>query len=284
MAKNIELHLHPFLGKKNNIEDVIEAMDDTKLDIVAIEALDHTLHNQVIEEIKSKYPEAYSDDYGTMLPDGKCILRAREYNTKETVHVLTVGYTLDSANPTTEIREIIDKCLEKDALVIIDHPFVDNAKTRTAGHISKELEEELTSLCKEYSGQITLEWNGYSIPWIRKGLKHILKILGHAVSYHDVNKKVEEFSSLLKSEGCNVPVIADTDLHARKKKHLQYMGTSRIVSDVKGETPEEIVKSMKMNIFAGEYFNIKEYVSSWHLLEAFCFPVLFSKFFYKPRA
>ncbi|RLJ00904.1 MAG: hypothetical protein DRP08_06150, partial [Candidatus Aenigmatarchaeota archaeon] len=231
MAKNIELHLHPFLGKKNNIEDVIEAMDDTKLDIVAIEALDHTLHNQVIEEIKSKYPEAYSDDYGTMLPDGKCILRAREYNTKETVHVLTVGYTLDSANPTTEIREIIDKCLEKDALVIIDHPFVDNAKTRTAGHISKELEEEITRLCKEYSGQITLEWNGYSIPWIRKGLKYMLKLLGHTVLYHDINEKAEELSSALKSEGCNVPVIADTDLHARKKKHLQYMGTSRIVSD-----------------------------------------------------
>jgi hypothetical protein len=284
MAKsNIELHLHPFL-ERNEIVEIVRAMDRKGLDILALESLDSSLYPCVIKEAKNRYPTSQYDSAGVKLPHGKYLLNAREYNTKENLHILTVGYSMDSATPQTEIRKIIDDGLENDALILLDHPFVDNRKTRTAGHISGELEQELEKLCREYSGQIALEWNGYCIPWIRQALKHGLNSVGKGIKYHDVNKRAEELSAKLDSYGYNVPVVADTDLHARNKRLLHAIGTARIITYTEGESAVDIVKSIKKNVFAGDYQNVKKYVSSLHLLEAFCMPILFPKYFYKPRA
>ena len=279
----IELHVHPFLGK-NTIVDVVQAMGNRNLDILALESLDDSLYPSVLEETRKTYPESISDNAGIRLPNGKYFLNAREYNTREHLHVLTVGYSMDQTSPQTEIRKIIDKGLENKALVLLDHPFVDNEKTRTAGHISEELEQELGRLCKEYSGQITLEWNGYCIPWMRQLIKYGLNIAGLDISYHDVNKKAEELSAQLKEQGYNVPLVADTDLHARNSRHLQHMGTARIITDIEGETPKDVIDSMRRNIFKGNYENVKKYVNPFHLLEAFCVPILFPGHFKKPRA
>jgi len=282
-VKHIELHLHPFLGN-NVLPDVVEAMNKNNLDVVAMGALDHSIFSFVLEETKKNYSNLIIDDAGIKLSDGKFFLNAREYNTAENLHVLTVGYSMNDAAPNTSIKKIIDSALENNALVLLDHPFVDNGKTRTAGHISDSLTYEVENLCKEYSGQISLEWNGYCIPWMREGLKHILNFSGVKTDYHDVNKKAEELSKKLKSQGYNVPVLADTDLHARSKKHLDYMGTSKIITDLDSETPKQLISDFKKNVFEGKYENVKKYVSSAHLLETFCVPVLFPKYFEKPRA
>ncbi len=279
---NIELHVHPFLGK-NSLVDVVEAGEKNSLDVVALESLDCSVYPSVVRQAKEYFPYSTFDEAGVKLPNGKYLLNAREYNTKEGFHILTVGYSFDEANPKTEIRQVIDKGLEHDALVILDHPFVDNWKTRTAGHISKEMEEELEGICKEYSGEIALEWNGYCVPWIRWCLRKVLNLIGKRVSYHDVNKKVEELSGKLSEEGYNVPVLVDTDLHARSRRQLSAMGTARVVMHLEGENASDIVRSMKKNIFQGDYENVKEYVSTFHLLGAFCFPILFPKYFEKAR-
>ena len=278
-----DLHVHPFLGK-NTLIDVVEAMDETQLDIIGLESLDHSLYPYVVEETKKNYPTASIDAAGIRLPNGKFLLNAREYSTKEDLHVLTIGYSLDQADSNTEIRKVIDKGLDHDALVLLDHPFVDNSRTRTAGHIPDQLEQEVEKLCHEYSGKITLEWNGYCIPWMRRVLKSGLNVFGFDIKYYDVNKRAEELSQRLEQEGYNVPVIADTDLHARNKEHLLKMGTARIIADVKGETAKEVIESLRENIFSGNYKNVKEYVSSLHLVDAFCLPILFPKYFSKPRA
>jgi len=111
-------------------------------------------------------------------------------------------------------------------------------------------------------------------------------VISFKASLPNTMPKVLFFGCFLVFEWFNAPysVVADTDLHARKKKHLSWLGTSRIITNAQGESPEEIVNSMKSNIFNGEYFNVRQYVSAFHLLEAFCLPVLFSKLFYKPRA
>jgi len=280
---NIELHVHPFLGK-NTIAEVVNAMNQTNLDIVALEVLDDSIHQQILEEANKHYPNLKSDEEGIKLPNGKYLLNAREYNTKEGFHLLTVGYSFDDANPNTEMRKVIDEGLNHSALVLLDHPFVDNGKTRTAGHISAEMEQDLENLCKEYSGQVVLEWNGYCIPWMRKELKGVLNLIGQRTSYYDVNKKAEQLSEKLKKQSYVVPIVADTDLHARGKKQLSAMGTSRFITNVEGDSAKDIVNSMNRNIFDGNYENVKNYVSSFHLLEAFCFPVLFPKYFKKPRA
>lgn len=280
---NIELHVHPFLNN-NTIIEVADAMDKTGIDILALEELDNSLYPRVLEEAKSSFQNIISDGVGFKLPDGKYILNAREYNTRENFHILTVGYSLDKANSQTEIRRIIDEGLNHGALIVLDHPFIDNRKTKTAGHIPVDMEQDLEKLCKEYSGQLALEWNGYCIPWMRKALKSGLNLAGFDIQYHDVNQAVEQLSAKLGKEGYNVPVVADTDLHARTKRHLQQMGTSRILTDIEGECASDIVSSMKRNIFNGNYENVKNYVTPAHLLSAFCFPILFPNHFKKPRA
>lgn len=280
---NVELHVHPFLGR-NTLADVIEAMDRTKLDIVALESLDSPLYPYLVQEARNLHPTMTSDSAGIRLPNGKYILNAGEYDSSEGFHVLTVGYSSDKTTPLPEIRRIIDKGLSNGALILLDHPFVDNKKTKTAGHISEELEKQLEKLCIEYPDQIALEWNGYCIPWMRSVLKLGLNAAGLNIHYHDVNKRAEELSEKLKVKGYNIPVLADTDVHARTKKHLLVMGTSRFITDVEGESASDILQSMKKNIFGGNYQNIKNYVSMLHLLRAFCLPILFPKSFDKPRA
>lgn len=275
---HIELHVHPFLGR-NTITDVVQTMDSQGLDVLGMESLDDSLFPSVVEQTKMDFPTALSDQSGVKLANGKYFLNAREYNTKENLHILTVGYSMDSAVPETEIRRVIDQGLEKGALILLSHLFVDNGKTKTADHISDELTQELEKICKEYSGQVTLEWNGYCIPWMREFLKQGLNAVGFDIKYHDVNQRAEDLSASLNEQGYNVPLVADTDLHARTKRHLRYMGTSRIIIDVEGESPKEIVDSMRRNIFAGNYENVKQYVSSLNLLEAFCVPILLPGYF-----
>ena len=279
---NIELHVHPFLDNYDMV-DITRAMGMTNINILALLALNDSIYPKVADEVRKHYPSARKNGCGIKLPTGKCILNAREYSTRENFHILTIGYSFDSANHKTEIRKIIDNGLENKALVILDHPLVDNGETRTAGHISEEMTYDLERLCKEYSGQIALEWNAYCKPWIRKGLQIGMNLTGHNVNYHDVNKEMEELHEKLKKEDYNLPIIADTDVHARDTKHLLAMGTSRIIMPVEGESAEEIVASMKKNIFNGNYENVKEYVDSLHILGAFCFPILFPNHFEKPR-
>lgn len=286
---NIEIHAHPFLRKgMNRLEDVILNMERNGLDIVALESFNNSLYPFVRDKLDKIYPnhKLIEDDSGVVLPTGRVILNAREYNTKEDFHILTVGCVFDDVTVETPIEEIILRGIEKDALIVLDHPFVENAKTRTAGHISKKQEGFLEELCKKYSGEVVLEWNGYCVPWIRFGLMLPLALKGHEVRYYDVNKKVKQLSEKLKQHEhkYNVPVVTDTDLHARDRWLLKEMGKARFITDVYGETPSEMVSSIKRNIFAGEYRNNERYVSSLHLLYGYCIPILFHKLFYKPRA
>ncbi len=283
---DIELHTHPFL-EYNSIVDVVEAMDKRGLDVLALESLESfggSLYPKVLEET-SMYYLTESDDVGIkLLHNGKYLLNAREYNTLEGFHILTVGYSFNQANSQTEIREIIEKGLDHNALVILDHSYVDNGVTRTAGHISEVQEKELEQLCREYSGEIALEWNGYCLPGVRRALKCVLNAVGHKTRYHDVNEKAKELSERLKKENRNVPLVTDTDLHARSRWHLSAMGTARIITDVEGECASDIVRSMKNNIFAGNYKNVEKYVGLAHLLSAYCIPILFPKTFLNPRS
>jgi hypothetical protein len=283
MEKHIELHVHPYLNK-NSLADIVAAMDKTNIDVLALENLDDSIYPQVRDETKKACLNLTTDYAGVKLLNGKYLLNAREYNTKEGFHILTVGYSHNEANPQTEIKEIIDEGLKHNALVLLDHPYADNGKTRTAGCISEKMEHDLENICREYSGQIALEWNAYCVPWVRKGLQIFLNFIGHKTSYYDINKKVEGLAEKLKKQRYNLPVIADTDLHARNKRLLKTMGTSRIIIDVEGECASDVVKSMKKNIFEGNYKNIKKTVSFPHLLRAYCLPVLIPKIFKKPRS
>jgi len=279
---NIELHVHPYLDKYG-IDDVIAAMDRQGVDIVALPVLNGVIHNDVLRKVGESYgpDNLLIDQAGIRLPSGEYLLHAHETNTKENLHVLTVGYSPDEADPKAEIRRVIETGLEKNAIVLLDHILVDNGKTGTAGHISAEKEEFVKELCREYSGEIALEWNGYCKPWVRKVLQEILNagvrfLLGtEKVRYHDVNEKVIDLATdLHNNEGYKNPIVTDTDLHARNKRLLNTMGKAGIRMHIEGEAPTEVVQSMKTGIFNNNYQNTWENVSLGHLMEAFCLPIL----------
>ncbi len=287
----IDFHIHPFFEFGNSLTDVVKAMNRTGLTAVGLERFNGQMFQQVCEQAHSLFYPQIPDEAGVVLSkETKVIFNAREYDTRERIHLLTVGWSDDSATPETEIRQIIDTALRHGALVLLDHPFVDNEFTKTAGHISEEKEQLLEQICKEYAGEIAVEWNAYCVPWMRAALKYVVKGLyragavPHDCTYHDVNKKAEEFVEQLKQQGYNVPLIADTDLHGRTHRLLDAMGTAHITATIEGYKASEILASLKRAVFNGNYQNHTEYVSGLHLLRAFCFPIILPSLYAKPRA
>ena len=201
---------------------------------------------------------------------------------------MTIGYSpdIEDRKKKVPIRDRIDDGLEHKALVAIAHSHADNLYTNNIGHISEELENELEQLCKEYPKEIAIEWNGYCRPDIRWVLKQLmnspLKLFnpnGEKFRYHHVNKKAESLA-----ERHNLPLITNTDLHARDKQALNSMGRARIIVDVQGETPKDILYSMKSNIFSEKYDNVDKYVSLFHIFGVFGLPLMFSKLYNKPQS
>ena len=276
---HIDLQVHPF---DNSLPDIVAAMHKTGLDMVGLSALDRSIFPEMIKQAQQHYPGSVIDDSGIILPNDRVIFNSREYSTGSGFQILTVGHSFETGihdRPET----IISESLRNDALVVMDNPYADNEYTRTAGHIDKKKEAKLESLCRRYSGDIALEWNSCAKPWMRAVLRGVLNTFSHETNYHDINKKVEELSEKLASHDYNVPIVTDTDLHARSRGLLDAMGTARMVVEVEGETAAELVKSMKSEIFANRHKNVKEYVSMMHLLRAYCFPVILPKLFPKPR-
>jgi len=262
-------------------------MDSSDIDVLALEAYNEPIFQKVLEEAKA-IPGIFTSPKGIKLPNGKFLLNAAENSTLEGFHVLTVGHS--AYYPIlVEMRRLIDAALDRDALIVLDHPYADNQSTFTAGHISEEDERVLDDICREYEGKIAAEWNAYCKPSLRWGLMHLLNLNGNGFQYYDVNKKAEELSQRF-----NVPLVADTDVHARNSRLLSAIGTARIITDIDALTPDEVVAQLKQNIFLGNYENIRAYVSLPHFLEAFAVPVLYrilkNKFpsapdyFQRPRA
>jgi hypothetical protein len=277
----IELHAHAdaFLNdnsKNKKFMDIVVAMELNELDVVALESLDKSVYPMVCKGVKRYFADVLEDEAGIRFDGNRFMLNAREYTTKEGFHLLTIGHSIDDATPGMEIRYLIDKGLEKNALVIIAHPFVDNGKTKTAGHISKESEQELEKLCGEYQGQIALEWNGYCNNFARWGLKNVLNLFGEDIKYFDVNKKADDY---LVSKH-NIRILSGTDLHARNINILRAIGASRIMVDVEGKHASEIVSSMKKNILDVRHYNTRKTVGLGHLIEAYGVPLL-SEIMYK---
>lgn len=197
------------------------------------------------------------------------ILRAAELETNENFHIITIGG--DTIKPYQPLYKMVEQAINQDLIVVLDHIFVSNKFLGT--EIDKEEERKVRKVCRRYSGEVALEWNGYCIPWVRE-------LLGGK----DVNSKIIKLSETMKKHGYNVPVVADTDLHARSKRALNMIGTARIISEINLGSGKDIVKSVKNNIFSKKYENVYDTVPFFsHLLPYFAIPYLLGKFYHRPR-
>lgn len=280
---NIDLHFHPFLDR-NPIPRIFRVAKLKGLHGLGPCILDKTVYPRFVEEVEKYYSSIVYHEAGIIIPEeGLFAWNVREYNTRESLHLLTVGSAFDEAHPLTESERIIDYGLEKESLVVLDHALVDNGPTKTAGHISDETRYVLEDICEKYSGDIVLEWNGYCNPFARYLAMHWARRKGHKVEYHNVNKEVVKLSENLSARGFNVPVIADTDVHARAGWLLFAMGKARIKVDVEGDNAYDILQSMKYQIFENKHEVVKKTVDPVHLFFAFAYQVLREDKVYKPR-
>jgi hypothetical protein len=277
-----DLHVHPFLDRYTLV-DVVKAMDNKFVNAVGLSHLDADLP-EMHEQARLFYPGSMTDKTGIRLPNGKYLFISREYNTAEGLHLLTVGYSMGDATPTTEIKRIIDRSLENNALVILDHPFAANDWTKTAGHIPERLEATVRDLCREYKGDLCLEWNAYCRADVRRFLRYGLNSFGHKTDYHDVNMKALQLANDLRGEEITIPVIAVTDLHARTAEHLKHIGTAHIDLCSCAESPSELLQTMKKKIQAGHHTNEYTEIGMGCLMKTFALPVLFDWVYRSPRA
>lgn len=282
IKSEIELHTHPYF-KAYGLEEIIQAMQKNKINVIALEYLDGAAFSDVKTEGDklSKSNKGYtvdSDSLAVRIEKDKkqfYILKAAELNTRDTdtgynFHIITIGADTDNIKPYQPIRTMIDCALEQGAFVIFDHALVN--KDNLTKKVSKGAEEEIIKICKEYSCQIALESNGYCIPWLGKLL------LGR-----DVNEDIIKLSQELAYEGSNNPVIRDTDDHARNINALNAIGTGRIKSPIDLTSGRRIINSLNKNIFSGRYENTGKTVSVPHFVKYLAIPYIFRKFVERPR-
>jgi hypothetical protein len=273
----IDLQVHPYLDKYP-ISNVIEAMVRNKLYVTSLQGHNKSILGDIISQLGRQVPQDPAGIRACLKYDADVVLLdGQEHNTREGFHVLTIGTSFENSNLPL-MRDVIDRGLENEALIVLDHPYTDNIHTGTMGDISPAEEETLETICREYPGKVALELNGYCARTdVRFVLKYFLRMAGCSVRYHDVNKKAQELSDRLAKEGINVPTIATSDTHAKNLGLLQDIGTSRVEMDIQGETPKEVLDSIKRNIFTGNYSNTLKPVSYKHLTQAMLFPRILSK-------
>ncbi len=246
---DVELHAHLNFGRYN-LCDVIEVMEAKMLDVVVPVGQGYSVFYEIARDARS-LPKGFfkvdADELaikvehnGTFFYFLKGVELATQEANGDVAHMIMIGY--DMYEEWQPMDVMIDRALEKDALVILNHPFVDTKNLRNV--MSPERGQQWIERCKKYSGKVALDYNGYCIPWVRK-------LLGG----EDVNQSVLDLSRALELDGANVPVVSGTDLHARSRRSLEALGTARTSMDVDTTSGRTIVDSLKQQIFEGVHEN-----------------------------
>ncbi|MFH0979184.1 MAG: hypothetical protein V1837_07860 [Candidatus Woesearchaeota archaeon] len=265
-SKLVEDHCHLYY-KGFSLEQVVDAMDRNDIDIIALERLNGRIYNKLQQQTKKirKY-RVDSDRIAIRIEkDGRdfFILRATEVQSCDYFHLLIIGS--DRGLFRKDSREIIDRALKDNALVKISHSY---ANVKNFGReITKEKEKELIQICREYKDRIALEWNGYCIGWLRQ-----LLLDG------DINDKAYKLSLKLQNAGYNVPLVAGTDIHARSVEALDAIGRAGIEAHVDTSSGQQIINSLKEQIFAGKHRNTYKTVSLWHFAANFGVPYAYNMY------
>jgi len=269
---HVELHVHPNF-KAYGLEEIIKAMDKNNLDVIVLEYLNYSIFNELqvlSSDLRKKGYSVDSDSIALRIEKENkqyYLIKGEEIEALDDFHLLTIGS--DNIAPYHPIERLIDYALKQEVLIIFDHPFV---RVNNLGRqISKKKMERVEELCRKYNGTLALEWNAYclNLYWSTKKLFRGI----------NVNEEVRKLSDRLKKQGYNIPIVADTDLHARSKKALRAIGTARIKSGVDLSSGRTIIDSLKKDIFLGKHENVYRTVSLTHLIPNFALPYISQRFF-----
>lgn len=296
----IDLHFHPvgLLTEEYSIEDLVEAAEKKQINVIGL--VEH--NGDIFSLIKGKSWCMPKDKYISRAENGSCIaisnkesgnttyiLRATEMTTgdengDENLHMLFIGdiskLELRKEKPFPRTEKCIETMIKNEGIILLDHPYVNS---RFIGRsINKSKEEYIENLLRESRGKIALEWNPQCKPILRMFTEGISSLAHKDLTGYNVNRNAERLAERLNE--FDVRVIADSDVHARKKSHLKGIGTGcielfREAMDYSGG--KAIIKSVKNAVKVGEgglfgYTNVKEYVSIAHFESSIGIPYLFN--------
>ena len=289
----IDFHVHPHFENYSS-KALVDAISNNNIDVVGLAGYNEDRFDEYRREIEKLnsfgFLKVTSDDLAIKAEDEYSkdkhyFPRIGEWETEEGFHMLVLG-NQQNIKQKGKIVENIEKALESESLVVIDHSFVGHSGKglfNQYADISKEQEKILYSLCKKYDSKIALEWNGYNIPSFRKSIGFLSRPFG--IEFSDINKKLEDFEIELQKEDINCPIIADSDVHARSAKDLDLIGKANI------EMKDEIIASGKhlqtyliKKIFNREYKSNKEYVPGSHFIFSYAIPAIAGSFSEKLKA
>nr|MCK4930009.1 hypothetical protein [Nanoarchaeota archaeon] len=279
---HVELHVHPNF-KAYGLEAVVKAMDRNGLNAVALLHLDKPIFSELQTlsyGLNNKIYRVDLDDPVIRVErkrDDKqfYIIKGVELNTSDDPHLLMIGYDTVPKYLLLE-KDTIELGLENKAFAVSDHRFVKIPEMCLP--IGKKKQEQVEKICKNFSGKIALEWNGYCLDLYWETGKRIFGLFG----WKNVNEEVIKLSKRLKEGGYNVPVVTDSDIHAKDILALEEIGTARIISEIDVTSGRTLVDSLKQNIFSGKYENTYKTVSLRHFVPYFAIPHAAQKLFKIP--
>lgn len=257
-----DLQFHPYRNKNYCLFDVLQKMEERNINCLAF--LYYSWEKDVSISLINQIERRIRENYKICLLEKNCfqftnkesnqmlfiVLGQETEAENQKWHILSIGAKDIKSN---SIEEIIEEILRKGGLPIIDHPFAD--PQRRFKDISEKKEKELIDLCLRYRKEIALEWNGYSLPQIRKLLP----------GCSDTNKKTEKLA-----EEMGIPLVPTTDLHAKNRSLLKEIGTCFIEIPIE----DDFFGSLKKNILSSNFKVHKEYVSKKHFIHAYMSEIL----------
>jgi hypothetical protein len=130
-----------------------------------------------------------------------------------------------------------------------------------------------------YSGRIAAEWNGYCGGWYWNPIEWLGRLGINLQGGINVNQEVMRLSQRLAKQGYNIPIVTDTDVHARTSGALDAIGTGRIeVDDIDFTSGRTIIDSLRRAVFAGDHQNTYRTVPViTHFIPYFAIPYLLNK-------
>lgn len=263
-----DLQFHPFKCNNYGLVDILKEMEEKKLDVLA--ALDYDWDEdvslypvtEITQDVRDKYFIKEYDNFfcytskktgdRLFIVLGQEIEVASRMDRNWNFHFLSIGARGIKAR---FVEDAIEEIIEKGGIPIWDHPFVE--PDQNYNDISKKREGKLLSLFMQYKGKVALEWNGYSLPFIRLCLKPF--------GYGNINKKVERWAKI-----CNMPLIPTTDVHGKNKNLMKDIGICYIEIVLDEAFPsKDVIMLLKEKIISLNFDSKKGYVSFSHFVQGF---------------
>lgn len=265
--------------------DVIDKIaHKKKINLLNLVRKNYEIYDELRKEAET-LPWMCSDNNAILSYDDESVVyytRGVEIWSKEGFQITIIGNHEGKIKPYQNIRKALDIATDKKIIPILHHPTAHNRFV--ARDIPPAKLKELLGILRDYSGYVCMDINALCKPYVKKIAGFLTKILFNNRGGSDTNMKTKKIQAKLSSKGYNVPLLTNTDIHARYPFLLNEMDRALVYfdkSDVDQASGEGLIKSIKESIFNGKYSlkTLNPEVSFLNFAAGFGLPYIFPGFF-----